>query len=105
MRTAVFKRDRRSVFNAKEYDRLTQDHAAKWLAADLGIGRGHVPKIAQKHGYLPLCRRLAATSAAGGYLFADLRAVQRTPQNLSSGPPRFPFDSDFSQRILLSKPL
>jgi hypothetical protein len=45
MDAAVFERDRRPVFLAKQHDRLAEDHAAERLAHDLAVGSGDVPEI------------------------------------------------------------
>jgi hypothetical protein len=50
MRAAVLEGHRGSVFGPKQNDRVAQDHATQWFAADLRIGRGDVPIISQEHG-------------------------------------------------------
>ena len=56
VRAAIFHRHRRARFGAEEHDGLAQNGARQRLAADLGIGRGDVPVIAQEHGGSPCCR-------------------------------------------------
>ena len=48
MRAAVLEGHRSSVFGPKQNDRVAQDHATQWFAADLRIGRGDVPIISQE---------------------------------------------------------
>src|ERR1051326_5524623 len=57
MRAAVLECDRRAVLGAEEHDRLVEGVGGERFAADLGIGRGDVPVIAQEHfDFLPAPR-------------------------------------------------
>ena len=50
MGAAILERDRRSVLDAVEHDRLAEDDAAQRFSADLVVGSRDVPVIFQEHG-------------------------------------------------------
>src|SRR6516164_7817658 len=52
MGAAVLEGHRSSVFGPKQNDRVAQDYATHWFAADLRIGRCDVPIISQEHGHV-----------------------------------------------------
>jgi len=72
MRAAVLEGHRGSVFGPKQNDRVAQDHATQWFAADLRIGRGDVPIISQEHGRV----LHAACAAFFGFLCGDYNPIQ-----------------------------
>src|SRR5580698_4148763 len=72
VRAAILHRHRRARFGAEEHDRLAQDGARQRLAADLGIGRGDIPVIAQEHGGSPCCRYYPSARPRGRGRFSFL---------------------------------